>query len=43
MILPGISGAFILVLLGVYGPVLEALTGFDWQVITVFGAAALSV
>lgn len=41
MILPGISGAFILVLLGVYGPVLEALTGFDWQVITVFGAGCV--
>ncbi len=41
MILPGISGAFILVLLGVYGPVLEALTGFDWQVIIVFGAGCV--
>lgn len=36
MILPGISGAFILVLLGVYGAVLEALTGFNWLVIGVF-------
>jgi len=36
MILPGISGAFILVLLGVYGPVLEALTNFEWVVIGVF-------
>ena len=41
MILPGISGAFILVLLGVYGSVLEALTDFDWQVITVFGAGCV--
>lgn len=38
MILPGISGAFILVLLGVYGAVLEALTGFNWLVIAVFGS-----
>jgi len=38
MILPGISGAFILVLLGAYGPVLEALTGFDLPIVTVFAA-----
>jgi len=42
MILPGISGAFILVLLGAYGPVLEALTGFQWKVILVFAAGCLS-
>jgi putative membrane protein len=42
MILPGISGAFILVLLGAYAPVLEALTGFDVPVIAVFAAGCLS-
>lgn len=42
MILPGISGAFILVLLGAYGPVLEALTGFNIPVIVVFAAGCLS-
>lgn len=41
MILPGISGAFILVLLGAYGPVLEALTQLDWPVILVFAAGCL--
>lgn len=30
MILPGISGSFILVLLGMYAPVLDALHGGDW-------------
>jgi putative membrane protein len=38
MILPGISGAFILLLLGAYEPVLTALTGMDWPVIVVFAA-----
>lgn len=37
MILPGISGSFILLLLGVYAPVLAAIKGFDLGVITVFG------
>jgi putative membrane protein len=41
MILPGISGAFILLLLGAYAPVLEALTGFDVPVIVVFAAGCL--
>lgn len=41
MILPGISGAFILVLLGAYGPVLEALTHFEWQIIFAFAAGCL--
>jgi putative membrane protein len=41
MILPGISGAFILVLLGKYQYILNALTSFDLPVIIVFmlGAA----
>ncbi len=42
MILPGISGAFILLLLGAYAPVLEALTSFDVPVIVIFGAGCLS-
>ena len=42
MILPGISGAFILVLLGAYGPVLEALTQFNVPVIIVFALGCLS-
>lgn len=36
MILPGISGSFILLLMGAYGPVMSALKGFDIPVIAVF-------
>lgn len=36
MILPGLSGAFILLLLGAYEHMLEALTGLQWSVIAVF-------
>ncbi|MBY5922255.1 DUF368 domain-containing protein [Ferrimonas balearica] len=36
MILPGISGSFILLLLGLYGPVLAAVKGFDLSIIVVF-------
>jgi putative membrane protein len=42
MILPGISGAFILVLLGMYAPVLAALRSFDLLFIAVFAAGAAS-
>jgi len=38
MILPGISGAFVLLLLGAYENVLRALTSLDWPVILVFAA-----
>jgi putative membrane protein len=38
MILPGISGAFILLLLGAYEPVMTALTSLDWPVVLVFVA-----
>ena len=38
MILPGISGAFILLLLGAYEPVLAALGNFELQTILVFAA-----
>jgi putative membrane protein len=42
MILPGISGAFILVLLGAYAPVLEALTQFNFGVVGIFAAGCIS-
>ncbi len=41
MILPGISGAFILVLLGAYKQILEAVSNFDLKVISVVGAGAI--
>ncbi|MGE4587939.1 MAG: DUF368 domain-containing protein, partial [Mangrovibacterium sp.] len=41
MILPGISGSFILVLLGMYRFILGALTGFNLSVIIIFLAGAL--
>lgn len=36
MILPGISGSFILLLLGLYAPVLEAITGREFDIIGIF-------
>jgi putative membrane protein len=36
MILPGVSGAFILLILGAYEPVLRALTTLQWPVVLVF-------
>src|SRR5690606_31037438 len=36
MILPGISGSFILLLLGAYAPVMEAIKTFDLPIILVF-------
>ena len=41
MILPGISGAFILVLLGAYKPVLEAVHNRDFKIIMIIGAGAI--
>lgn len=41
MILPGISGAFILVLLGAYRPVLEAVHNRDLNIIVIVGAGAI--
>lgn len=41
MILPGISGSFILLLLGAYLPVMTAIKGLDLPVIIVFGAGCL--
>lgn len=41
MILPGISGAFILVLLGAYKPVLDAIHNKDFKIIALIGAGAI--
>ena len=41
MILPGISGAFILVLLGAYGPVLDALNNRDFKTLAIIGCGAI--
>ncbi len=44
MILPGISGSFILVLLGKYSYIMEAVHTLDWVVLGVFGfGAALGI
>jgi putative membrane protein len=40
MILPGVSGAFLLLVLGIYRPTLEALSAFEWPYIAVFVAGA---
>lgn len=41
MILPGVSGAFLLEALGIYTPTLEALNGLEWgYVLTFVGGAA---
>ncbi|MDQ3100071.1 MAG: DUF368 domain-containing protein [Bacteroidota bacterium] len=42
MILPGISGSFILLLLGAYGPVMAALKSFDLPIILVFALGCLA-
>lgn len=41
MILPGISGAFILVLLGAYQTILDAVHGRDLQIIAIVGVGAI--
>jgi len=41
MILPGISGAFILVIIGAYSPVLEALNNRDFKTILIIGAGSI--
>ncbi|USA43605.1 DUF368 domain-containing protein [Spongiibacter taiwanensis] len=38
MILPGISGSFILLLIGMYGPVIDAIKSMDLLAIALFGA-----
>ena len=42
MILPGISGSFILVLLGAYKPVLDALNNRDFKTILIFMVGAIA-
>ncbi len=42
MILPGISGSFILLLLGAYAPVMAAIKGIDIPIILVFGLGCLA-
>lgn len=41
MILPGISGSFIMLLLGVYGHIIAAIKGLDLTVLSVFAAGCL--
>ena len=41
MILPGISGAFILVLLGAYEPVLDAVNNRDFKTLAIIGSGAI--
>ncbi|PKM21319.1 MAG: DUF368 domain-containing protein [Gammaproteobacteria bacterium HGW-Gammaproteobacteria-14] len=41
MILPGISGSFILLLLGMYVPVLDAIRGGDWLLLAAFGCGCV--
>ncbi|MDA9970220.1 DUF368 domain-containing protein [Flavobacteriaceae bacterium] len=41
MILPGISGSFILVIIGAYAPVLEAINSRNLKTILIFGAGAV--
>ncbi len=44
MILPGVSGAFLLEALGIYTPTLEALNGLEWgYVLTFCGGAAVGL
>lgn len=42
MILPGVSGSFLLVLMGMYEPVLNAIKTLDFTLIACFGSGALA-
>ena len=42
MILPGISGSFLLVVMGKYQQVLTAVHEFDWAILALFGVGGLS-
>ncbi|WP_257266853.1 DUF368 domain-containing protein [Endozoicomonas sp. ONNA2] len=42
MILPGISGSFILLMIGLYGPVIDAIKSLDFNVLIVFGLGCIS-
>lgn len=41
MILPGISGSFILLMMGLYGPVIDAVKNLDLVVLAVFGTGCI--
>jgi putative membrane protein len=42
MILPGISGSFILLLLGMYGPMMNAIKEFQWFTLSCFAAGCVA-
>ncbi|WP_370051615.1 DUF368 domain-containing protein [Neptunomonas sp.] len=42
MILPGISGSFILLLLGMYSFILQSIKGFEFNIILLFAAGAVA-
>ncbi len=41
MILPGISGSFILLMMGLYGPVIDAVKSLNFSVLIVFGLGCI--
>ena len=41
MILPGISGSFILLMMGLYGPVIDAVKNLDLVVMAIFGSGCI--
>lgn len=41
MLLPGVSGSFLLLTMGLYGTIMQAIRGFDLAVIGLFGAGCL--
>ena len=41
MILPGISGSFLLLLMGMYAPVISAIKGLEWVALSVFASGCL--
>ncbi|OZG72472.1 DUF368 domain-containing protein [Hahella sp. CCB-MM4] len=41
MILPGVSGSFLLLLLGMYSPILTAVKGFDVTVLAIFASGCV--
>lgn len=42
MLLPGVSGSFILIILGAYAPVIAALVGFDFVIILAFAVGCIT-
>lgn len=40
MLLPGISGSFVLVLLGIYAPLIGAVAALDWIIMAIFALGA---